>query len=201
MLVAPFTLHSKLQSLIRTEIRNAKAGLPARIILQANSLVDSVTIDNLYRASQAGIKVDLIIRGICNLVPGVKGMSENIRVRSVLGRYLEHSRIYYFQNAKKESPAVFAGSADLMPRNFYRRIEALFPIQEPKLRQRLIDILKLYLEDNEDAHCLKPNGRYSKINRAKETAGLSAQKSFMLSTQKKIESKTRKHEAIVKSIS
>lgn len=184
LLVAPFTLHSKLQSFIRTEIRNAKAGLPARIILQANSLVDSVTIDNLYRASQAGIKVDLIIRGICNLVPGVKGMSENIQVRSVLGRYLEHSRIYYFQNAKKESPAVYAGSADLMPRNFYRRIEALFPVQEPELKTRLIYILKLYLEDNKDAYSLQANGSYTKLSKAKDAEGLSAQETFMLASQK-----------------
>ena len=199
LLVAPFTLHAKLQSLIRTEIRNAKAGLPARIILQANSLVDSVTIDNLYRASQAGIKVDLIIRGICNLVPGVKGMSENIRVRSVLGRYLEHSRICYFQNAKNESPALFAGSADLMPRNFYRRIEALFPIQEPEHKARLLQILKLYIEDYEDAHILKSNGSYAKATKGKETAGLSAQKQFMLLAEKhkQIDIKTRKHEVSI----
>jgi polyphosphate kinase len=198
LLVAPFTLHSKLQSFIRTEIRNAKAGLPARIILQANSLVDSVTIDNLYRASQAGIKVDLIIRGICNLVPGVKGMSENIQVRSVLGRYLEHSRIYYFQNAKKESPAVYAGSADLMPRNFYRRIEALFPVQEPELKTRLIYILKLYLEDNKDAYSLQANGSYTKLSKAKDAEGLSAQETFMLASQKqkqiKLKARTKDQE-------
>jgi polyphosphate kinase len=130
-------------------------------------------------------------------------MSENIRVRSVLGRYLEHSRIYYFQNAKSKSPALFAGSADLMPRNFYRRIEALFPVQEPEHKIRLIEILQLYIEDTQDAHMLQPNGRYVKEPLNKETAVRSAQKQFMLIAEKhkQIDNKTRKREVLSKSVS
>ncbi|MGJ8653333.1 MAG: polyphosphate kinase 1 [Opitutaceae bacterium] len=161
LLVAPFTLHSRIQKYIKAEIKNAKAGKPARIIAQTNSLVDQATIDNLYRASQAGVKIDLIVRGICNLVPNMKGVSENIRVRSILGRYLEHSRIFYFENTGQ--PLVYAGSADWMPRNFYRRIEAVFPVEEPELKNRLIDILETYLNDTKNARILRANGTYHKL--------------------------------------
>ncbi|HAV12243.1 MAG TPA: polyphosphate kinase 1, partial [Opitutae bacterium] len=177
LLVAPFTLHSKIQSYIKAETRNAKAGKPARIIAQTNSLVDQATIDNLYRASQAGVKIDLIVRGICNLVPNIKGLSENITVRSILGRYLEHSRIFYFENTG--NPMVFAGSADWMPRNFYRRIEAVFPVEEPALRDRLIDILETYLKDTKNARILRSNGAYHRISRARKgTKLVSAQDVF-----------------------
>lgn len=180
LLVAPFTLHSKLQNYIRAEIRNAKAGKPARIIVQVNSLVDQPTIDNLYRASQAGVKIDLIVRGTCNLVPNVKGISENIRVRSILGRYLEHSRIFYFENSGSGHPYVFAGSADWMPRNFYRRIEAVFPIEDPELRDRIIKILETYLRDTKNARILRANGAYHKIGqRSKDAKLVSAQDIFM----------------------
>ncbi|MFP4070320.1 MAG: polyphosphate kinase 1 [Opitutales bacterium] len=176
LLVAPFSLHSTIQQYIRTEARNAKAGLPARIIVQTNSLVDQETIDHLYEASQAGVKIDLIVRGICNLVPGVKGVSDNIRVRSILGRYLEHSRIFYFENAKEGQARILAGSADWMPRNFYRRIECVFPVEDPDLRQRVRDILETYLLDTKDARVLRANGAYQKVPRAKEL--LSAQDRF-----------------------
>ena len=172
LLVAPFTLHSSLQKYILAETRNAKAGKPARIIAQTNSLVDQVTIDNLYRASQAGVKIDLIVRGICNLVPNMKGISDNIRVRSILGRYLEHSRIFYFEN--NGQPQVFAGSADWMPRNFYRRIEAVFPVEDPEHKSRLIEILETYLIDTKNARILRANGAYQKIPRSKKQPTLIA---------------------------
>jgi len=180
LLVAPFTLHSSIQRYIRTEARNAKAGLPARIIAQTNSLVDQETIDNLYHASQAGVKIDLIVRGICNLVPNVKGVSENIRVRSLLGRYLEHSRIFYFENSNGKEPLIFAGSADWMPRNFYRRIEAVFPVEDPELRQRLLNILETHLCDTKNVRILRANGAYHKASRSKKgTASISAQEQFL----------------------
>lgn len=179
LLVAPFTLHSKIQSYIRAETRNAKAGKAARIIIQVNSLVDQVTIDNLYKASQAGVKIELIIRGICNLVPNIKGISENIRVRSILGRYLEHSRIYYFENSGQGQPLLFAGSADWMPRNFYRRIEAVFPVEAPDLKARLIGILETYLRDTQNSRVLRANGSYHKMGRPRKGAHMvSAQAVF-----------------------
>jgi polyphosphate kinase len=184
--IAPFTLHSTIQKYIQTETRNAKAGKPAQIIAQTNSLVDQETIDNLYRASQAGVKVHLIVRGICNLVPNVKGVSENIHVRSILDRYLEHSRIFYFKNSTGAQPHILAGSADWMPRNFYRRIEAVFPVEAPELRQRLIHILQTYLKDTKNAQTLHANGSYRKIRRsATRTPLISAQTVFTDETSHK----------------
>lgn len=179
LLVAPFTLHSQIQRLIRAEARHAKAGLPARIIAQTNSLVDQETIDNLYYASQAGVKIDLIVRGICNLVPNIKGISENIRVRSILGRYLEHSRIFYFENSQDGQALIYAGSADWMPRNFYRRIEAVFPVEDADLRQRMYDILQAHLADTTHARILRANGAYQKFNPKKPADLFSAQVKFM----------------------
>lgn len=179
LLVAPFNLHTSLQNRIRNEIRNAKAGLESRIIIQVNSLVDQTTIDNLYHASSAGVKIDLIVRGICNLVPNVRGVSENIRVRSILGRYLEHSRIYYFENAKEGEALMYAGSADCMPRNFFRRIEAVFPIEAPELRERIWNILQTYLKDTKHARILRSNGSYQPIARTRKTdPPVSAQETF-----------------------
>lgn len=153
LLVAPFNLHARIQELIAAEAAHAAAGRPARIIAKMNKLVDPVTIDNLYAASQAGVQIDLVVRATCCLAPGIKGQSENIRVRNLVGRYLEHARIYYFENGG--SPHVFAGSADWMTRNFFRRVEALFPIYDPELRRRVIgDILPAELRDNVDARRL-----------------------------------------------
>ncbi|MEC7608905.1 MAG: polyphosphate kinase 1 [Verrucomicrobiota bacterium] len=178
LLVAPFNLHSVMQKYIRSETHNAKAGKPARIIVKINSLVDQVTINNLYRASQAGVKIDLIVRGICNLVPNVKGTSENIRVRSILGRYLEHSRIFYFENSNGSQPHILVGSADWMPRNFYRRIEAVFPIEDLENRKRTKAILETYLQDSHNASILRANGSYHKVSRKKGTHLMSAQDLF-----------------------
>ncbi|ADE53828.1 polyphosphate kinase 1 [Coraliomargarita akajimensis] len=179
LLVAPFNLHSTIQKYIQVETRNAKAGKPARIIVQTNSLVDQETIDNLYLASQAGVKIDLIVRGICNLVPGIKDLSENIRVRSILGRFLEHSRIFYFENSSGTQAHILAGSADWMPRNFYRRIECVFPIEDAAIRQRVLELLEVYLTDTKHARFLRSTGAYSKASRKSKSSLISAQETFI----------------------
>lgn len=161
LVVAPFELHERLLQWVAQEIENARRGLPARIIAKVNSLSDEQVIEALYRASQAGVQIDLIVRGICCLRPGVKGLSETIRVRSIVGRFLEHSRIYYFENACQ--PRVFVASADWLPRNFFRRIELAFPIQDGVLRERIIsEILALPLADNVKARNLEDNGSYQR---------------------------------------
>ena len=193
LLVAPFTLHNKMQKYIRSETHNAKTGKPARIIAQTNSLVDQGTIDNLYRASQAGVKIDLIVRGICNLVPNIKGVSENIRVRSILGRYLEHSRIFYFENSNGSQPHIFAGSADWMPRNFYRRVEAVFPIQDPDNRKRVYEILKTYLQDTHHAGILRANGSYHKVTRKMRNSLISTQDFFYCQAKSKCDAQAAEH--------
>ena len=191
LLVAPFNFHSSIQKNIKREIKNALAGYPARIMIQANSLVDQETIDNLYRASQAGVKIDLIIRGICNIVPKVKGLSENINVRSILGRFLEHSRIYYFENSSKGDALLYLGSADAMPRNFFKRIECVFPIESAKERNRILKILEAYLKDNTQANTLLANGEYKKIKSTSQ-ASFSAQDAFIdLSLQSSLRSYTK----------
>jgi len=178
LIVAPFNLHSRIQELIAVEAANAAAGKPARIIAKLNKLVDKVTIDNLYAASQAGVQIDLIVRATCCLVPGVKGLSDNIRVRNIVGRYLEHARIYYFENGGDS--LLYCGSSDWMTRNFFRRVEALFPVYTPGLRDRLLkDILPAELRDNVDARVLQPDGSYSLPVRKEGEAAFSAQRSFM----------------------
>jgi polyphosphate kinase len=182
LLVAPFNLHSRLQELIANEAANAAAGKPARIIAKMNKLVDQVTIDNLYAASQAGVKIDLIVRATCCLMAGVKDLSENIRLRNIIGRFLEHARVYYFENGGQ--PLVYCGSADWMPRNFFRRVETVFPIEDPELRKRLIDdILPAELRDNEDAQELQPDATYAPPVRAPGEPAFSAQRYFMASAR------------------
>jgi polyphosphate kinase len=159
LLVAPFELHEKLLKLVARETENARKGLPARIILKLNSLAEREVIEALYKASEAGVEIDLIVRGICCLRPGIKGVSENITVRSIVDRFLEHSRIYYFENACQ--PQLFVGSADWMQRNFFRRIELAFPIEDGVLRERLIgEILAVTLADNTKARILQGDGTY-----------------------------------------
>jgi polyphosphate kinase len=160
-LVAPFDLHAKLLVLIEREVANARRGLPARIIAKFNSLVEPQLIEALYQASQAGVKIDLIIRGVCCLRPGVAGLSENITVRSIVDRFLEHSRIYYFENACQAE--VYVGSADWMPRNLFRRIETVFPIEDGNVRERIVsEILAISLADTAKARFLGPEGVYQK---------------------------------------
>jgi polyphosphate kinase len=167
LLISPFTTHEAISALIKQEADNAHAKKPARIIAKMNSLVDPDIIESLYRASQAGVKIDLIVRGICCLRPGVEGVSENITVRSIVGRFLEHSRISYFENGGV--PKVFVGSADWMQRNFFRRIEVVFPIEDPALRDRIINqILATQLADNSKASFLGPDGSYARRLAKKE---------------------------------
>jgi polyphosphate kinase len=166
LLVAPFTLHERIIELIQNETRNARAGKNARIVAKMNSLVDRETIEALYAASLAGVRVDLVVRGICCLRPGMPGVSENIRVRSIVGRFLEHSRVYYFENAG--DPLVYAGSADWMPRNFYSRVEVVFPIEDPELKKRVVEeILQRQLEDNSKAWSLGAEGSYARVTPAR----------------------------------
>ncbi|MEY4489158.1 MAG: hypothetical protein RIQ79_1666 [Verrucomicrobiota bacterium] len=181
LLVAPFTLHRRILELIRRETINAAAGRPARIMAKMNSLVDQAVIDALYEASQAGVQIDLIIRGVCCLVPGVRGLSENIRVRSIVSRFLEHVRASYFHNDGGE-PDVYAGSADWMPRNFFRRIEVVFPLLDPGLRRWVIDeLFAIELQDNEAARLLTSGGGYLPIARLEGVPIFSAQSYFLAS--------------------
>ncbi len=178
LLVAPYNLHARVQELIAAEAANARAGKPARIIAKMNKLVDPETIDSLYAASQAGVQIDLIIRATCCLVPGIPGLSENIRLRNIVGRFLEHARIFYCENGGQ--PRVYCGSADWMPRNFFRRVEAVFPIEDAELRRRLVEeVLATELRDNEDARELQPDGTYAPVVRAPGAAAFRAQKYFM----------------------
>lgn len=172
--VAPYNLHDRLQQLIQAETERAEQGQPARIIAKLNSLVDQTTIDNLYRAAQAGVQIDLILRGTCCLVPGIRGLSENIRVRSIVGRFLEHSRIYSFLNHGGET-MILAGSADWMPRNFFRRIEVVFPVDDPRLKKKLLDLLDIYLRDNARAKVLQSSGAYLPARRTGKEERVSAQ--------------------------
>ena len=156
---APTRLHRKLITLIQSETVAAAEGRPARIFAKVNALVDEVLIEELYRASRAGVKVDLVVRGACSLIPGVPGLSENIRVICIVDRFLEHSRIYYFENRD----ALFISSADWMPRNFFSRLELAFPVRNPALKQFLIDVLiPTYLADNVKARELTPQGTWKK---------------------------------------
>ncbi|AHF92139.1 polyphosphate kinase [Opitutaceae bacterium TAV5] len=232
LLVAPYDLHRRIIELIAAERANAEAGRPARIFAKMNSLVDKATIDALYAASRAGVQIDLVIRGICCLVPGVRGLSDNIRVRSIVGRFLEHARVFYFENASAAAaaaataadvqgsgfrvpgsgfrvqgsgeatpadnsgpetlnsglaapaagPLIYAGSADWMPRNFFRRIEVLFPVQEPALRRWITDeLIAMELADNEFARELHASGGYLPVTRAADAPPFSAQTYFVAS--------------------
>ncbi|MEI6561377.1 MAG: polyphosphate kinase 1 [Verrucomicrobiota bacterium] len=162
LLVSPFDLAARFKALIERERDHALNGKPARIVAKLNSLVDETLILALYEASCAGVKIDLIIRGICCLRPGIPGVSENIRVVSIVGRFLEHSRIFYFAN--NGHPAVYLGSADWMPRNLYRRVEIAFPIENPALRKVIFqEILPAYLNDRAKARDLQPDGSYLRL--------------------------------------
>src|ERR1700682_3751900 len=159
LLVAPLDLAEKSMSLIEREAEHARQGRPARIIVKINSLVDKDIIQSLYRASQAGVDIDLLVRGICSLRPGIRGVSDRLRVRSIVGRFLEHSRIFYFENGGE--PEVYLGSADWMSRNLHERVEVLFPLKNPLLRDRVVhEILVAYLADNVKARFLQKDGRY-----------------------------------------
>jgi polyphosphate kinase len=158
LLHAPFSLHQALLAKIEREIEHARQGRKARILAKLNALTEPTVIHTLYRASRAGVEVDLIVRGICCLRPGVPGVSDRIRVRSIVGRFLEHSRVYCFENGGE--PEVYCASADWMDRNLHRRIEVAFPVEAGELKNRVLDELKLYLDDDMQAWVLSPDGSY-----------------------------------------
>jgi polyphosphate kinase len=174
LLVAPVDLAERVANLIAREADHARAGKPARIIAKVNSLLDKNVVQELYRASQAGVQVDLIVRGICSLNPGIRGISDRIRVRSIVGRFLEHSRIYYFQNNGEEE--IYLGSADWMPRNLHERVEVVFPLRDALLRDRVRDeILAAYLADNVKSRELKRGGSYVREDAKGKVAPFSSQ--------------------------
>ncbi len=175
LLHAPFTLHRAVLAHIEREAANARAGLPARIIAKLNALTEPGVIQALYRASMAGVRIDLIVRGVCCLRPGVPGVSDRIQVRSIVGRFLEHSRVYYFENAG--APEVYCGSADWMDRNLFRRIEVAFPVEDPAFRRRVIDELELYLRDDTQSWRLDAGAHYTHSTGG---AGICAQTQLLL---------------------
>ena len=176
MLASPFSLFPALMDKIQRETKNAKAGKDARIIAKINSLNEPQLIDALYEASQAGVKIDLIIRGICSLRPGVKDLSENIHVRSIVGRFLEHSRVYYFYNDGNEE--FYCSSADWMERNMFRRNESCFEIRQKAMKEKIRQPLELFLSDNCQAWVMKEDGSYERLHPGKEER-ISAQDTFL----------------------
>jgi polyphosphate kinase len=178
LLVAPINLRQRMEQLIHQEMEHAQSGGEGRLIFKINHLVDKPMIKLLYQASQAGVKIDLVVRGMCGLKPGIPGVSENIRVISVVGRFLEHSRIYYFYNGGSEK--VFMGSADLMPRNLNQRVEVLFEVEDQDLVRYLRDeILAVYLADNIKARIMQPDGSYQRIHPKEGEPEISAQEAFL----------------------
>jgi len=196
--VAPIDLRQTLTKLIEKEIANAQAGKPASIKIKINSLVDADMILLLYKASMAGVKIDLNVRGICCLKPNLPGISENIRVISIVGRFLEHSRIYYFEN--NGNPKIFLSSADLMPRNLNRRVEILFPIEDPDLKNKIIHILDVIFRDNHNARLLLPDGKYIRLTPKKNEPRFSSQRYFREEILKEFEEKERNKEEKRRSI-
>ena len=170
---APFTLHKGLFSLIASEAEIAKTGKPARIIIKVNSLTEPKIIQALYKASQAGVEIECIVRGMCRLVPGIEGVSDNIQVRSIIGRFLEHTRVFYFANDKE--PRVYASSADWMERNLLSRVEACFPIDNIKWSKRVLEELELYLQDNCRSWMLQSDGSYVKTQVQEGEESINAQ--------------------------
>ncbi|MCG5512707.1 polyphosphate kinase 1 [Ectothiorhodospira shaposhnikovii] len=174
LLQAPFTLHSGMLERIEREIEHVRSGKPGRVLARMNSLIEPRLIQAMYRASQAGVRIDLVVRGVCCLRPGVPGISDNIRVRSVMGRFLEHSRVFYFQNGGE--PEIFLSSADWMPRNFFRRVEVAFPVEVPELRDRVLqESLLAYISDNTQAWALQQDGSYRRLKAASNHKPRSAQ--------------------------
>ena len=172
LLQAPFNLHETLIAMIEREAANAQAGKKARVVVKVNALVDAQAIEALYRASRAGVRIDLIVRGVCAVRPGVPGVSDNIRVVSVVGRFLEHSRVYWFEN--DGSPELYLASADWMERNFFRRVETALPVLQPRHRERIFNDLETYLADNTNSWELQSDGTYARVN-VSNTASVDAQ--------------------------
>jgi polyphosphate kinase len=181
LMVAPKHMRRQVTELIEFETKEAKEGRPARIIAKMNSLEDPLMIQKLYEGSQSGVQIDLIVRGVCRLIPGKEGLSENIRVHSVIGRFLEHSRVFYFRHAEEHLYSI--GSADWMHRNLDARVEALTPIEAPKLKKYLQFMLSVYLQDNMQRWILNEDGSYSKVEKEKGARKVSSHKVFMNHTK------------------
>ncbi|MFA7387697.1 MAG: polyphosphate kinase 1, partial [Thiohalobacteraceae bacterium] len=178
VLQAPFTLHKELLRLIDREATHARAGKPARIIAKMNALIEPQIIRALYQASQAGVKIDLIIRGVCCLRPGIPGVSENIQVRSLVDRFLEHTRVFYFHNEGDYD--LYLSSADWMDRNFFQRVEVCFPVEDQGLRQRILkEGLELYLADNTQSWMLHKDGEYRRLKPASQQKPRGAQATLL----------------------
>ena len=160
LLQSPFGMHKAILDRIEREAAHARGGKPARIVAKMNALVDPQAIEALYRASADGVQIDLIVRGICALRPGIKGVSENIRVRSIVGRFLEHTRVFSFENGGE--PELYCASADWMERNFFRRVEIAFPVRRASHRERILRELSIYLGDDTQAWILGAAGKYER---------------------------------------
>jgi polyphosphate kinase len=184
LLVAPFDLRTRLEALIQREIEHARAGHKAHLIFKVNAIVDPFFVELLYAASQSGVKVDLLVRSTCCLRPGIKGVSENVQVVSIVGRYLEHSRLYYFYNNGAEE--IYIGSADLMPRNLDHRVEVVFPVEDKRhicyLREKM---LEAYLNDNLRARVMQTDGTYQRLQPPNEEKEMDAQELLMKNTRGK----------------
>jgi len=191
LIVAPINMRARMEALIKREIEQQRKGKKGQLIFKINSLVDKGMIQLLYQASQAGVKIDLLVRGMCCLRPGVPGVSDNIKVTSIVGRFLEHSRIFYFRNEGNEE--VYVGSADLMPRNIDRRVEILFPIQDSRLIKHLRDeVLATYLADTAKARYLQPDGSYTRPKKSERESGLNSQARLLM--HRPIEGKEKEKE-------
>jgi polyphosphate kinase len=179
LLVAPLTMAESFLRLIRREQEHAEAGRPAHIVAKMNALLEPSVIEALYAASQAGVEVDLIVRGLSILRPGVKGLSENIRVRSIVGRFLEHSRIFHFANGGNDE--IYMGSADWMPRNLFERCEVVFPVRDPAVLARIHDeILPAYLADTVKARLQQPDGSYLRASKLMKDAKPFSSQEFLM---------------------
>ncbi len=177
LLVAPSRLQTQMIEKIDREAANQKAGKPARLQVKVNGILEPAVVKALYRASQAGVKIDIACRGICSLRPGISGVSENVRVISIVDRFLEHSRIFYFENGG--NPEVYVGSADWMDRNLSRRVEVVFPVEQADLKQRVIDILRTTLSDTVKARELMPDGHYRRVTPAESQPVVRSQLRFL----------------------
>jgi polyphosphate kinase len=184
LIVAPLGLHESVLALIAREAEHVRAGRPARIVAKMNSLVDADVIEALYRASQAGVPITLLVRGICCLRPGVPRVSETIEVRALIDRFLEHGRAFAFANGGKDE--LYIGSADWMPRNFHRRVEAMLPVEDPSIRVRLVDILDLQIADNAKSWVLKADGKYERVQPKAGAPSVRCQAKFIEMTRDRV---------------